>query len=130
MVAYSFQARFELPIISGRKTGTIRNLGRRRHARPGEALQLYTGMRTRSCRLLAQAACVAVEPIRLHFHSPAVLVGAGCYEIEDLDTFAQGDGFRDWDDMAAFWREAHPLPHLGPWIGLWVRWNSDTVVIP
>ena len=28
----------------------------RRHARPGEQLQLFTGMRTRQCRLIGRAA--------------------------------------------------------------------------
>lgn len=134
MVAYSFQSRFQAPIVTRRKTGTIRNVGHRRHAQPGDALQLYTGMRTRSCRLVARAVCAVVEPIRLCFGAPGVIVGAGrieeCRVIDDLDAFAQGDGFADWAEMADFWAAAHPLKRLGPWVGLWVRWNPETVVTP
>lgn len=55
MVAYSFQKRFVEPIRSGRKRQTIR-ADRKRHARPGEVLQLYSGMRTNAiatCRISA-----------------------------------------------------------------------------
>ncbi|MEJ0016825.1 MAG: ASCH domain-containing protein [Acetobacteraceae bacterium] len=46
MVAYSFKRDFAAPILAGIKRQTIR-ADRRRHARPGEVLQLYTGMRTK-----------------------------------------------------------------------------------
>lgn len=46
MVAYNFQARFAAAIEAGEKAITIRSIGRRRHARNGERLQLYTGQRT------------------------------------------------------------------------------------
>jgi hypothetical protein len=75
MVAYSFKPRFEMPIVTLRKTGTIRAHGRRRHARPGERLQLYTGMRTRSCRLLATAECQSSDRLRVWFDTPRVIVG-------------------------------------------------------
>lgn len=52
MVAYSFKRQFGPPILAGTKGGTIRN-DRKRHARPGEELQLYHGMRTKSCTLIA-----------------------------------------------------------------------------
>lgn len=132
MVAYSFQGQFEAPILTLRKTGTIRAVGRRRHARPDEALQLYRGMRTRQCRLIARSVCAAVDPIQLFFHdTPRVLVGTPDQrrEIANLDAFAQGDGFANWDEMAAFWRAVH-TSRLGPWTGLWIRWKADTVALP
>jgi hypothetical protein len=46
VVAYSFRQQFRPPILAGTKRQTIR-ADRKRHARPGEQLQLYTGMRTR-----------------------------------------------------------------------------------
>lgn len=51
MVAYSFHPRFVDAILGGTKRQTIR-MHRRRHARPGEEMQLYAGMRTRHCRLV------------------------------------------------------------------------------
>lgn len=109
MVAYSFQRQFAPPILSGRKLHTIRG-NRARHARVGEAVQLYTGMRTRACRKIGDGVCWAVPPI--------LLVVAGDYEVAlcrrritcvaGLDRFAQRDGFRDWDEMIAFWHRQHP----------------------
>jgi len=131
MVAYNFQGRFEEPILAGRKVGTLRAVGRRRHARPGETLQLYTGQRAPRCRLIATARCLSVDPIRLSIpsvfvRSAGVIVGDGAdrYEIADLDAFARGDGFADWDDLETFFAARRGL---APWVGVWIRWDPATV---
>ena len=59
MVAYSFKARFAEPILAGTKLHTVR-APRKRDARPGEELQLYRGMRTRQCALIARKTCAGV----------------------------------------------------------------------
>lgn len=132
MVAYNFQSRFETSILAGRKIGTIRAVGRRRHARPGEALQLYLGQRSPRCRLIATARCLSVDPIHLSIRSAfisrdGVLVGDGAdrYEVEDLDAFARGDGFADWGDLTSFFSGRRGL---APWVGVWVRWDPATVI--
>jgi hypothetical protein len=61
MVAHSFQSRFAEPVLDGSKDGTI-GADRRRHARPGEQLQIYVGMRTKQCRLITRKICVAINP--------------------------------------------------------------------
>ena len=97
MVAYSFQRRFAEPILEGTKGGTIR-ADRRRHARPGEELQLYVGMRTKQCRLVARKTCLACEPITINFASwrvGYVISGIRCLRRRtELDAFAAFDGFR------------------------------------
>lgn len=133
MVAYSFNARFEMPILTLRKTGTIRAPGLRRHARPDERLQLYTGMRTRSCRLLATAACAAVDRLRIWFDQPRLILGEPCSSVPldqinncaDFDEFARGDGFSDFDDMARFWWDMHQARSFD---GVWIRWSPQSVV--
>lgn len=75
MVAYSFRAHFEAPIRAGTKAQTIR-ADRARHARAGEELQLYTGMRTQHCRLIGRAICMAVSPICINFAQERIEVGA------------------------------------------------------
>lgn len=52
MVAYNFKLQFAFAVVSGEKPQTIRALRKERasHAQPGEALQLYTGMRTATCK--------------------------------------------------------------------------------
>lgn len=110
MVAYSFQPQFVAPILSGRKCQTVRAHGKRRHARVGERLQIYTGMRTRSCRLQGVAECNAVEGIEMRLtEAPVVIVGAISHRDRvALDVFAQLDGFEHWNALVAFWRKHHP----------------------
>ncbi len=64
MVAYSFDRRFVPAIVSGAKRQTIR-AHRARHARPGETLQLYTGMRTRQCRKIVERdpVCTRIDEV-------------------------------------------------------------------
>lgn len=108
MVAYSFKGRFAEPILAGTKRQTIRN-HRKRHARPGEQVQLYTGMRTKHCKLVGRAQCLAVELISIDLAQETIGVEQmGYFGGPALDDFARLDGFADWADMAGFWRKEHP----------------------
>lgn len=117
MVAYSFKAQFAAPILAGTKQQTIR-ANRKRHARPGETLQLYTGMRTKHCRLIGRAVCQETQNVRLSFINGYVMLGsvgsgsALCRELlrtrADCDAFARRDGFEDWKSLAEFWEANHP----------------------
>ena len=124
MVAYSFQARFCEPIDLGTKGGTIRN-GRKRHARPGEEMQLYTAMRTKHCRLVARKTCLSTEPIELtfgvrpFFMLPSHPRKQAWWSSVARDAFAIFDGFRAWDEMEAFWRETHSAREFK---GVHIRW--------
>lgn len=106
MVAYSFTSRFVPAIAAGTKTRTIRAYGKRRHARSGEALQLYTGLRTRQAKLIRVATCIRAVPVRLAFEA-RVLVGARIWgepvAADELDDFARADGFAGAADMGAWW---------------------------
>ncbi len=133
MVAYNFQPQFELPIIALAKCGTIR-ADRKRHARPGEVLQLYTGMRTKKCRLIATARCSGNDRIRLSFEHQVIVIGEypnrrRLVAIDEktlapLDEFARGDGFADFQDMSRFWG-----PKLSDFDGRWIQWHSDSVMV-
>lgn len=143
MPAYSFNKRFVAPIRVGLglpvdeeippepKAQTIRAIGKRRHARPDEVVQLYHGMRTKGCFLIGTALCSSVDPIDLYLQSDTVRVGAvgrenyrAYTEPAALDAFARSDGFGDWGEMKEFWREEHgDLKRLGPWTGLLIKWR-------
>lgn len=126
MVAYNFMPQFEMPIVTRRKTGTIRDQGRRRHARPGEMLQLYTGMRQPSCRLIATAPCIGADRLRVYFNERRIIVGEvdPAFPLDevnhcgDVDEFARGDGFRDFDHMASFWN----VPEFDK---VWIQWDPE-----
>lgn len=110
MVAYSFQRMFKGPILARTKLHTIR-ADRKRHARPGEELQLYTGMRTKHCELIARATCKDVLPITLLFDTDPEMEGVimpGFGVAGGLDAFAISDGFTSWAELKAFWRKHHP----------------------
>lgn len=126
MVAYSFKPRFVDPIRSGRKQQTVRAIGRRRHARQGDRLQLYTGMRTKACRLIGRATCDIVEDIRLGFgRSAGVWLGQISVLEVDRDVFAHADGFRDWAELVAFWEIEHPEAYAaGRFDGVMIVWRN------
>lgn len=123
MVAYSFNPRFEMPIREGWKTQTIRAMGRRRHARPGEMLQLYVGLRTAQCHLiLPEVRCTDVMKVVISFDGDGAIerVITDGVPVRDLDAFAVRDGFTDIDDMSEFWRREHGP--VGLWYGLIIEW--------
>jgi hypothetical protein len=136
MVAYSFRGRFVDAIRAGissvslsfdppPKRQTIRAIGRKRHARPGETLQLYHGQRTRNCFKIGEGRCVSVEEIRLYIHAEWIeLRGVLLKGSIALDKFAVLDGFADWSDMRAFWLEEHEGKQLGPFVGLLIKWEG------
>ena len=111
MVAYSFRTRFVAPILAGAKRQTIR-AARKRHARPGDELQHYTGMRTKHCKLIGVATCADVRPITILFDDDRDdlegVITKGWMLSGDLDEFARLDGFSSWADLKAFWRAEHP----------------------
>ena len=139
MVAYSFKRRFVSPIRVGLglpveidisktvippppKLQTIRAIGRRRHARPGETVQLYCAMRTKQCFKIGDAQCTRVTPIN-------ILVEEHCIGVQPLDRgllfldgdkFAQRDGFDDQHDMQRFWLKEHGI---GVFCGILIEWE-------
>jgi hypothetical protein len=155
MVAYSFKERFVEPIQVGLgilpvtpkliddpkhgyaivpavppKLQTIRAVGRRRHVRPGEVIQLYYGMRTKQCRSIGVGRCTSVLPIKIEFvkappEPGSVIYIAGRPQVRggDLDDFARRDGFADWSDMKDFWRKEHGAQ---PFCGLLIEWEKIT----
>lgn len=112
MVAYSFKRQFVPDIRSGKKIGTIRALGKRRHARPGEMVQLYCEMRRPTCfKIMPDVRCTRVneiefmvdrDPKRIRLLSNGVPIKG-----KERDRFAQKDGFGSFDEMVLFWIFEH-----------------------
>jgi hypothetical protein len=125
LVAYSFRQQFRAPILAGTKRQTIR-ADRKRHARPSEQLQLYTGMRTRQCAIIGRAVCESVSPARIdveggQIDAETIPWGTTRSPIK-MDAFAREDGFADWPEMQAFWRVNHPgVPVFS---GVLIRWGA------
>lgn len=125
MVAYSFQRRFCDQVANWQKRQTIR-ADRKRHARPGEALQLYFAMRTKRCRKLISPdpVCVSVDPIVIMVPTGGGLATVAALKQSRLmpvsDRFARLDGFQDAEDFTRFWFDAHGA---GEFRGVLIRWG-------
>lgn len=132
MVAYSFKAMFADQIERGAKCQTVR-ADRQRHARVGEAVQLYTAMRTRHCRKLVDPdpVCFAVEPIYIWVsdYDPKIIAAVEIDGIrlsdDEIAEFAIHDGFGECGDcprtaMGEFWLENHGA---GDFHGVLIRWG-------
>lgn len=139
MVAYSFKAQFAERIIDKTKCQSVR-ANRRRHARAGEPVQLYTGMRTRQCRKLLDndPVCTDVRPILIEVKDlcrddyPIIarieidgrkLSSDEVYEFAKADGF--GGGFPNPDpmlQMAKFWRLNHGY---GTFEGVVIKWEAS-----
>lgn len=116
MVAYNFKEQFADDVASGKKRQTIRR-SRKRPTRPGDTLQLYTGMRTRKARKLRDdETCTAVEPITVDSDSFGRLrVAIDGREIRgaQLDQLVEADGFARSMDMREFFAKQYGLPFAG-----------------
>lgn len=121
MVAYSFKRQFIRPILDCSKMQTIR-APRKRHARAGEELQLYTAMRTKACRAIGIATCASVDEVTLDFSIGRVAIDGSDVigTLRECDAFARLDGFQSWLSMATWWASEHDISK--PWRGVLIRW--------
>lgn len=144
MVAYSFKERFIAPISAGLgknvpgatpKRQTIRNTtgpsGKpRRHARPGEAVQLYYAQRhPKLCRKLGDGICKETLPISMKVgvkRGDMVIGIRGTVLVRAAaEQFARDDGFADLADMWDFWRAEHGKKNREAFTftGTLIRWD-------
>ena len=120
MVAYNFKKQFAPAITNGTKLQTIRAPRSTRHARPGELIQLYTGMRTKTCRkLLPDPQCKAVLPVEIT--AEGVTLDGVQLQGRTLELFAKDDGFESIDAFLEFFQprfpcEGYSLIAWGDWI--------------
>lgn len=135
MVAYNFSARFAPAVEDGTKRQTIRAPRKARrqrhgvdtwvggHAAVGEPLQLYTGLRTKTCRLLRTATCHDVCEVLIddsgHFWSFRP------QELHDVSYVAKADGFASGHEMLTWFRDLYGLPFRG----VMIRWLVPVVAV-
>ena len=116
MGLYNFKARFAPRILDGSKTHTIRPM-RAIADKPGNTLHLYTGLRTKSARLLMRVECVRIEAIEIDAcgHEcncdPMIAIDGVELSESEREAFAIRDGFENADDFMNFW--AGRLPFKG-----------------
>lgn len=117
MVAYSFAPQFRAQVAALTKRQTVR-ADRRRHARPGEPVQLYAGMRTKHCVKLVDRdpICTAVTPIVIETSGlvadfvVSIVLDGRPLDADGIEAFAAADGFAPID--CGWWREVILPPAL------------------
>lgn len=114
MVAYNFKKQFADAVESGAKRMTIRH-GRKHPTRPGDVLQLYTGLRTRGVRKLLDAVCVTVTPLEIYDLDDVLIVTVGGKFLlwSDIHDLAIKDGFQNADAFIDFFDLTYGLPFFG-----------------
>lgn len=133
MVAYSFNTAFVADVEARTKRQTIR-LPRKRHARPGERIQLFTGMRTKRCRkIIPDPVCIGVDEIRFDLREasavPAELVSTVTFEVNGIpliglaaDDYARGDGFKGLPARPLYYGSGDVRPGLPPFAHMALWW--------
>jgi hypothetical protein len=111
MPAYNFKKQFAPDVEAGIKRQTIRPK-RKRQTKPGEELQLYTGMRTKVCRLLIKTICKLVEPVEIH--ATFIKVGGRILNHKEAGEFAKADGFPSLPDFYDFFINQYGLSDKKP----------------
>ena len=131
MTALNFNKLFADLVEDGDKTQTVRALRKdgRPHCKRGDTIKLYTGMRTKGCRLLRTAKVTRVVPVRIEATEmflngerlPSIIYSRDQIEPTDNE-FAEADGFESFTDMADWFRKTHGLPFEGVAI-FWDPWG-------
>ena len=134
MVAYSFNRQFMEPIQLGAKLQTVRGF-RARHARPGEPIQIYCGMRTRACfKVIPDPVCTEVCEVSIELEARlaakhwirGIEIDGVALDGAEIEAFAFADGFGQPDSpeqarakMERFWIEQHGP---GTFLGVLIKW--------
>lgn len=109
MTAINFSPRFAPAVRRGDKRRTIR---RKQKGKVGGKLQLYTGMRTKSCRKLGDAVCTSINSVVIA-EKTLTLAGKKITAAARLKTFAQKDGHDDWASLTGWFEKRYGLPFKG-----------------
>lgn len=136
MAILSFKKRFAGKVRNGRKRQTIRAV-RKYPITPGETLYLYTALRTKYAEKLREVKCKAVLNITIYLNSGLIDVLETTKHAhvrytycttDNLNYFARRDGFKNWDDMKAFWIAEHGVKKgkrkviLSKFEGILIKW--------
>ncbi len=113
MPALNFQAQFADSVEKGWKRQTVR-ANRKRPIRVGDRLRLFTGMRTKACRFLREERCLLPIPVTIEAEESVGLRLDGYWQgAASRESFARADGFPNYADMVAWFKQTHGLPFEG-----------------
>jgi len=108
MAALNFKKQFVPLVLSLLKPHTIRQ-ERKHPIKVGDTLQLYYGLRTKSCVLLGTAPCVRIQHIDI-YSGNKVLLDETWLTGNEIEQLAQRDGFAKVSDFFSFFEQTYALP--------------------
>ena len=130
MPALNFKKQFAAAVQSGKKRQTIRQPRKdgRPHAKVGDQITLYTGMRTKGCRKLGVATCTDVQSVKIgeaEFGTSFLDIDGQRLSINERCQFAQDDGFGPNPASALFGFNRFFRDHYGfPFEGVLIKWSA------
>ena len=124
MPAYNFKKEFVPRILDGSKPHTIRGR-RKRPTRVGDVLYLFTGLRTKQCRMFAISECVKVERIAIYPDSQMIGVNYAWLNYIQISELAVRDGFANARDFFKFFEDHYDLP-MSDFEIIW--WSVDLLM--
>jgi hypothetical protein len=113
MVAINFTM-FTDKVERGEKLQTVRREAR---CKVGDSLQLFTGMRTKNCRKLADAICTDVDYCAIR---PEYITFGDASRHPDARMFALADGFGSYSDMVTWFQKQY---ECYAFIGKVIKWR-------
>lgn len=125
---FNFKKEFAPKVESGEKLQTVRATRKdRRVPVPGDLAKGYTGLRTRSARLLVSSPIVEAGRVLIDFRESTIAIRGGRLSASEAAEFARADGFESFPAMLAWFREAHQ-EDPDYFEGFYAKWSSPAAV--
>jgi hypothetical protein len=124
---FNFKKEFAPLVESGKKCQTVR--ATRKDGRvpvPGDLAKGYTGLRTRSTRLLVSAPIVEAGRVLIDFRESTIALDGGRLNGWESTRFAHADGFKSFPEMLAWFRKAHQ-EDPDYFEGFYAKWRADSI---
>ena len=103
MPAINFKSQFTAQILSGKKPFTLRAPRKDgRDPQAGQALYLFTAMRTKQCRKIAEKPCRLAVTVKLSWRCIFVPTIGDLREDHHLESFSRLDGFNNYREFCQF----------------------------
>ncbi len=122
MPAYNFSPEFANDVEHRRKRSTIRLSDK--GAKVGDTVYLYTGQRTKECRLLGTS--VLIDLTRFALFENSIFFDARYYSSTPiLNLIARSDGFTDFEEMKNWFKAKYKIQSLdkAPFSGYLHVWS-------
>lgn len=117
----NFKKQFAPAVESGQKRQTIRrNRKDGKRPMPGTTVKCYTGLRTRSVKLLRTAKVTECLSVRMHIDDGVIVIDGRKLNDDEAAQFANADGFKCVGEMEQWFLEQYQTYDFE---GFCVRWN-------